>query len=109
MDWFLQCSGSCPDNRAIALAIFLQFSPAFLYLLCSIANMYYSKLLFGKDLLSDITLQDLHEYFQGPKAESDKLEFKSFPPLTGGNDVLRERERGILRSISAFLNSEGAY
>jgi len=107
MDWFLQCSGSCPDNRAIALAIFLQFSPTFLYLLCSIANMYYSKLLFGKDLLSDITLQDLQKYFQDPKAESDKLEFKSFPPFAGGNDVLRERERGILRSISAFLNSEG--
>ena len=69
--------------------------------------MYYTRLFFGKQLLTDLRLEDLNAYFAEPKEESDKLEFKSYPPVSGKNDHPAERERSVLRTICALLNSEG--
>jgi hypothetical protein len=67
----------------------------------------FSQLIFGKRL-TDITLVDLQTYFQTPRIESDKLEFKSFYSQTaGGSGKEKEEEKKVLRTISAFLNSEG--
>jgi predicted HTH transcriptional regulator len=69
--------------------------------------MFYTPLLFGKNTLTDLKAEDLRRYFSEPKEESDKLEFKSFPLIAGKHDHSGEREKAVLRTICAFLNTEG--
>jgi Putative DNA-binding domain len=65
----------------------------------------FSTLIFGKPL-SQISLLDLQEYFKEAKTESDKLEFKSYPKSLGTGGIA-EQEKKVLKTICAFLNSEG--
>lgn len=65
----------------------------------------FSTLIFGKPL-DQISLKDLQEYFKEPKNESDKLEFKSYPSAASAGGA-KEIEKKILKTICAFLNSEG--
>ncbi len=64
----------------------------------------YSKLYFNKDL-QDITKNDVDHFFENEREESDTLEFKSFSDRDQRN--AKESEFGILRTIDAFLNSNG--
>lgn len=49
---------------------------------------------------------DLVEYFKNEREESDKIEYKSFVDDEDSSNV-KSKEKGILRTICAFLNSEG--
>ncbi|EHQ24602.1 AlbA family DNA-binding domain-containing protein [Mucilaginibacter paludis] len=66
--------------------------------------MTYSNLYFGKDLAT-ITYEDVRRYFEDDKDESDKIEYKSYHASDQVNHV--EREKGIIKTIVALLNSEG--
>jgi hypothetical protein len=65
----------------------------------------FSALIFGKPL-RHITLVDLQGYFNEAKTESDKLEFKSYPKSLGTGGIA-EQEKKVLKTICAFLNSDG--
>lgn len=69
----------------------------------------FSELIFGKDLES-VTLGDLNNYFQTRRAESDRLEFKSYVDKQD-NRKLSERNRdklnAIIKTTCGFLNSDG--
>jgi hypothetical protein len=64
--------------------------------------MSYAQLYFKKDI-DRVSTKDIEQYFSIAKLESDKIEFKS----DHGNEKPHEKENNILKSICAFLNSEG--
>ncbi|WP_420580196.1 helix-turn-helix domain-containing protein [Reichenbachiella sp.] len=64
--------------------------------------MDYSNLYFNKNL-DELTIEDIREYFSNAKNESDKVEYKSFPPA--GN--YRDKFNGICKTICGFINSDG--
>ena len=66
----------------------------------------FSLKLLGKSL-TQITAEDLIEYFQINREESDILEFKSFYRYSGNTKDFQKREDVILKTICAFLNSSG--
>jgi len=55
--------------------------------------------------LNDVTLQSLTDYFNAPRTESDVLEFKSY--VTHGQDNHNLKEKAVLKTICAMLNSDG--
>jgi hypothetical protein len=63
-----------------------------------------SDLLFKKQL-TDMTLADINIYFSQEQIESNILEFKSFNSLD--KSEFKNKENGVLRTVCAFLNSEG--
>lgn len=63
----------------------------------------YSELYFGKGI-NELNIQDIEQFFQEEKEESDKIEFKSYTDEYGN---VKEKEFGILKTICSFLNSEG--
>ncbi len=63
----------------------------------------YSHQYFGKDL-TDLTFQDISNFFTVEKEESDKIEFKAFHPNYGN---FNRNLEGVIRGICAFLNSNG--
>ncbi|MES2620744.1 MAG: ATP-binding protein [Bacteroidota bacterium] len=69
--------------------------------------MSYVKLFFGKSDITELTYSDIGNYFKTEKEESDKIEFKSFETHEKDKGGIDAKERGVLRSIDAFLNSEG--
>jgi hypothetical protein len=60
---------------------------------------------FGKEDITDIQLEDVVMYFQASRTENDKVEFKSYASKDESDP--KKKLRTILRSICAFLNSEG--
>jgi hypothetical protein len=69
-------------------------------------KMNYSNGYFGK-ALEEVEYIDLVNFFIEVREESDKIEFKSYPSTFTGNDNFKEREKGVFRTICAFLNSSG--
>ncbi len=72
--------------------------------------MIYTKNYFGKEKIEDITYEDVVNFFSEERQESDKIEFKSFVTSIESNrkgDSIKEKESGVIKSISGFLNSEG--
>lgn len=72
--------------------------------------MIFTKSYFGKEKIDEITYEDVVKFFGEEQQESDKIEFKSFvssEELSRKADLLRDKEKGIIKSISGFLNSEG--
>lgn len=67
--------------------------------------MSYAKQILGKEL-EELELADIEAFFQSEQEESNILEFKSFAGDRGQDDI-KHKEKGILKSICAFLNSEG--
>jgi hypothetical protein len=65
--------------------------------------MSYSKNYFDKENITDITYQDVVNYFTIEREESDKIEYKSFVVNEKGKEITN----GVLKTICAFLNSEG--
>lgn len=63
----------------------------------------YSNQYFGKNL-EDLAFQDISDFFVVEKEESDKIEFKAFHPSYGN---FNKNLEGVIRGISAFLNSNG--
>lgn len=61
--------------------------------------------IFGKSI-EDITLKDIKNHFATNREESDVIEYKSFHVHRGRNDY-KEKEKAILKTICAFLNSSG--
>jgi hypothetical protein len=57
---------------------------------------------FGKKL-NELTIQDVENFFQVERIETDQIEFKSIHP----SGTLNEKFVGIQRSVCAFLNSSG--
>ena len=51
----------------------------------------------------NLTYQHIVDFFAVEREESDKIEFKAY--VAGGNE--KEKENGVIRSVSAFLNSSG--
>lgn len=66
--------------------------------------MTYTKLYFGKEL-NELSYKDIQDFFVEEKDESDKIEFKSYFSNEERNHT--EKENGVIRTICAFLNSEG--
>lgn len=66
--------------------------------------MKYTELYFGKSL-SALTFDDIVNFFQEEKIESNKIEFKSF--YSKEEHSFQEKENGVLRTICGLLNSEG--
>lgn len=64
--------------------------------------MDYAKTIFGNSL-PEITYTDIENYFVSEREESDQIEFKSY--VEGGS--LESKISGLVRSIAAFLNSDG--
>ncbi|PTQ96828.1 putative DNA-binding protein [Mucilaginibacter yixingensis] len=64
--------------------------------------MDFSSAYFGKPL-SELTYEDIVEYFTVPRQESETIEFKSFPKQAAFDAGLQN----VLKGISAFLNSTG--
>ena len=62
------------------------------------------KRLFGKDI-DELELADLEEYFNSAKEESDIIEYKSYEVKHQNNH--KEKEKVILKTLCAFLNSGG--
>lgn len=62
--------------------------------------MNYSEIILGKKI-NDLTLQNIEDFFEEGKDESNTIEFKSFVDNFG-----RSLE-GVIRAICAFLNSDG--
>lgn len=69
-----------------------------LYMAQSFAQLY-----FGKPI-DDITADDLTAFFAEERPESINLEFKSFAQHESD---LKLKEKGVIRTVCAFLNSEG--
>jgi len=69
--------------------------------------MYYTNLFFGKDQLTDLRLEDILAHFNTQRTESDKIEYKSYPPFPDKRDTHDHREKAVLKTICALLNSEG--
>lgn len=67
--------------------------------------MIYIKNYFDKDNIEDVSYQDIVDFFENEQKESDTLEFKSFVSQEGESVV--NKEKTIIKTISAFLNSEG--
>ncbi|MEZ0610109.1 helix-turn-helix domain-containing protein [Fibrella sp. WM1] len=65
--------------------------------------MSFAEIHIGKSLNEEITSQDLIDYFSQAREESLTLEFKSFVADKNGGFNFD----GVLRTITAFLNSEG--
>lgn len=65
--------------------------------------MEYSNTYFGKNL-DDLVYQDIIDFFNVEREESDKIEFKSFSTVHGN---LNKNFEGVIRAICAMLNSEG--
>ena len=63
----------------------------------------YSQHYFGKNL-EDLNIQDLSDFFNTEKEESDKIEFKAYHPKYGN---FNKNIEGVIRGICAFLNSNG--
>ncbi|WP_159025487.1 ATP-binding protein, partial [Aquimarina sp. Aq78] len=63
----------------------------------------YSHHYFGKDL-DALTHQDILDFFNTEKEESDKIEFKTYHPTYGN---FNKNLEGVIRGICAFLNSNG--
>jgi predicted HTH transcriptional regulator len=68
--------------------------------------MSFSKLIFGKEIV-DLDIDDIVNYFNHPKEEGNKLEFKSFTLNPNSKNDLEEKENKIMKTICGFLNSEG--
>ena len=66
--------------------------------------MDYSEKIFGKTF-DQLTRQDIVDFFSSPKEESDIIEYKSF--FERGQNNYNHKEKAILKSICAFLNSNG--
>ena len=66
--------------------------------------MNYIESYLNKSNIIDLQLGDIESYFQKEKEESDKIEFKSF---VDDMNRISEKESTIIKSICAFLNSEG--
>jgi hypothetical protein len=79
-------------------------SPSAKTLAATIRHMTYSKLYFGKEL-NELTYKDIQDFFIDEKDESDKIEFKAYHSPEDRNHT--EKENGVVRTICAFLNSEG--
>ncbi len=62
---------------------------------------------FGKEQIEEISIQDLRHFFSIEREESDKIEFKSFHLDEGSTQNQKEREKAVIKTICAFLNSEG--
>lgn len=72
--------------------------------------MIFTKNYFGKEKIEEITYEDILKFFCEERQESDKIEFKSFVVSDKSDrkgDSLKDKENGIIKSISGFLNSEG--
>ena len=67
--------------------------------------MNYFNQYFNKEKIEDITYDDVVSFFKEEKTESDKIEFKSF--FSNEKEHEADKENAILKSICAFLNSEG--
>ena len=65
--------------------------------------MDYSSIYFGKPL-EETCFKDVEHYFSDAKEESITIEFKSFSSQHGN---LNSNIEGIIRTVCAFLNSEG--
>jgi len=70
-------------------------------------HMHYTPLLLGKNQLTDLKLEDLIAYFADPKFESDKVEYKSYPSALDKYDSFEKREKAVVKTICALLNSQG--
>lgn len=57
--------------------------------------------------IGEISLKILQSFFQEEKEESDVLEFKSFHTEKNNQNDYKHKEDGVLRTICAFLNSNG--
>jgi hypothetical protein len=68
--------------------------------------MSYLKLYFGKEA-TELTYEDLENYFKEEKDESNKIEYKSYVDEFGKNNAHKEKVNGVLKTISGLLNSEG--
>ncbi|ACU60710.1 AlbA family DNA-binding domain-containing protein [Chitinophaga pinensis] len=70
----------------------------------------FSELLFGKQL-NEVSYDDVLDYFNAPKVESNIIEFKSYyvkdDKAKEPEKEKRERENGVLKTICGFLNSDG--
>lgn len=64
-----------------------------------------AKYLFDKPI-EELTLDDIENYFLEPKEESDQIEYKSWYDHNQSKD-LKHKESAVLKSISAFLNTNG--
>lgn len=72
--------------------------------------MIYTKNYFGKETIDEISYEDVVNFFSEEQQESDKIEFKSFIVSDKSDrkgDSLKDKENGVIKSISGFLNSEG--
>lgn len=65
--------------------------------------MNYSLNILGKDL-HNLEYDDVRNYFQDPREESDLIEYKSFVKDQGG---YKDKLKGLKRAICALLNSYG--
>lgn len=57
--------------------------------------------------IGEISLEILQSFFQEEREESDVLEFKSFHTEKNNQNDFRHKEDAVLRTICAFLNSNG--
>ena len=55
--------------------------------------------------IDELELQDIIDFFKLPKEESDIIEYKSFHVKNQTN--FKEKEKAVLKTICAFLNSSG--
>lgn len=67
--------------------------------------MIFVKNYFDKDNIEDVSSDDVVDFFSREQVENDTIEFKSFVTVEG--DRIADKEKGIIKTISAFLNSEG--
>jgi hypothetical protein len=65
--------------------------------------MGYIELFLGKKP-NDLLYSDVITFFTNARQELDKIEFKAYIAATGSD---REKEDGVISTISAMLNSEG--
>lgn len=63
----------------------------------------YSLIYFDKEL-SDLSYNDIEKFFEEPKEETNRIEFKSF---RGERGNLQNKLNGVIRGVCALLNSEG--
>lgn len=65
----------------------------------------YTEIYLGKTNITEISYSDIENYFKEPQEESDRIEYKSF--VSSVSISQSETEKNIIKSICAFLNSEG--
>lgn len=67
--------------------------------------MIFTKNFFGKEDIENVLFDDVLDFFETEREENNNIEFKSY--IENQKEGIKGNERGVLKAICGFLNSDG--